>query len=185
MYINPPSLISLIWCFWSSSIRFVGWCDKSYMRYQVPKTTLNARTNIMMVHTCPFEPELWKSNLSPMSKQELWNELKQNSQSFVKFPALFAFQALANKTEDLVFHYRFHFSQNNPDQQCSWKRHGGDPHLRWTVFSLMLPSALTHRILSLGVHLRTTHVKRSCACFEKELAIEAGQFFVSGSEKNG
>lgn len=80
---------------------------------------LNGRTNIMMVHTCPFEPELLKSNLSPMSKQQLGNELKQYGQSFVKFPALFALQALANKADDLVFHYRFHFSQHNPDQQCS------------------------------------------------------------------
>lgn len=137
---------------------------------------LQGRTNIMMVHTCPFELELLKSNLSPMSKQQLGNELKQNSQSFVKLQALFAFQALANQADNLVFYYRFHFSQHNPDQQRSWKWHGGDPHLRWTVFSLMLPSALTHRIFSLGLRLWTNHVKRSCACFEKELAIEAGQF---------
>jgi len=65
----------------------------------------------MMVHTCPFEPKLLKNNLGTMSKQQLGNELKQNSQSF------FALQILANKAEDLTFHYRFDFSQHNPDDQ--------------------------------------------------------------------
>lgn len=92
---------------------------------------LTVRTSVMMVHTCPFEPGWLKSNLSTMSKQRLGSELKQNSQSFVKPPALFALQALANKAEDLVFHCRFHCSPHKPDQQCCWKRHGGDSHLRW------------------------------------------------------
>jgi len=30
-------------------------------------------------------------------------------------------------------------------------------------------------MFSLGLRLRSNHVKRRCACFEKELPIEAGQ----------
>lgn len=134
---------------------------------------LTVRTSVMMVHTCPFEPGWLKSNLSTMSKQRLGSELKQNSQSFVKPPALFALQALANKAEDLVFHCRFHCSPHKPDQQRCWKRHGGDSHLRWKGVQLDAACcSYTEDSHWMSIWGPTTS-RESCACYEKELAIEA------------
>lgn len=43
---------------------------------------------------------------------------------------------------------------------------------------MLLPAALRHRRFFLGLHLRTNLIKRSCAWFNRELAIEADFEFV-------
>jgi len=146
----------------------------------VLKATLNGRPSIMMVRTCPFEPKLLKNNLSTMSRQQLGNELKQNSQSF------FALQILANKAEDLAFHYRFDFSQHNPDDQRCWKWHGRDPYLNSETNSVQLDAAFCS--YTLNVLLGSPSEVQSCQ--EKVCLLWEGtphwsrSVFVSGSERN-